>query len=102
MTSTPTTVSTWAIDPTHSLAELAVKRMMIATVKGNCHALEGALSIDEANPTRSFVTASLDVASIDTGEPQRDAHLRSDDFFNAEDFPRIVFRSTRVERKSNA
>ena len=101
MTTAPTTVSTWAIDPTHSTAEFAVKHMMISTVKGSFGSLTGTLSIDEANPTNSAVTATIDVASLDTREPQRDAHLRSDDFFNAEQFPQITFRSTRVERSSD-
>src|SRR5436305_5692000 len=95
---TQTAVSTWSIDPTHSIAEFAVKHMMISTVKGRFGALEGTLSLDEANPANSSVGASIDVASIDTGEPQRDGHLRSDDFFNAEQHPTIAFRSTRVER----
>ena len=101
MTTAPTTVSTWATDPTHSTAEFAVKHMLIATVKGRFGSLDGTLAIDETNPSNSSVTATLDVASIDTHEPQRDAHLRSDDFFNAERFPHITFRSTRVERKGD-
>jgi polyisoprenoid-binding protein YceI len=59
--------------------------------------MEGAITLDEERPERSSVTASIDVASIDTAEPDRDAHLRSDDFFNAERFPKMTFRSTRVE-----
>jgi polyisoprenoid-binding protein YceI len=101
MTTAPTAVSSWAIDPAHSTAEFAVKHMMISTVKGRFGSLDGTLSIDETNPASSSVTATIDVASIDTREPQRDAHLRSDDFFNAERFPHITFRSTRVERKSD-
>jgi polyisoprenoid-binding protein YceI len=98
MTTAPATVSTWAIDPVHSIAEFAVKHMMVSTVKGRFGSTAGTLSIDEVNPVHSSVTASIDVASVDTGEPQRDSHLRSDDFFNAERFPHITFRSTRVER----
>jgi polyisoprenoid-binding protein YceI len=101
MTTAPTTTSTWAIDSVHSLAEFAVKHMMISTVKGRFGSMTGTLLIDEANPTNSSVTTSIDVASIDTREPQRDAHLRSDDFLNAEQFPHITFRSTRVERISD-
>jgi polyisoprenoid-binding protein YceI len=98
MTTAPTAVSTWAIDPVHSVAEFAVKHMMVSTVKGRFHSMTGTLTIDEANSTASSVTATIDVASIDTGESQRDAHLRSDDFFNAELYPHIRFRSTRVDR----
>lgn len=93
-----TAVSTWNIDASHSIAEFAVKHMMISTVKGRFATLQGAIEIDEANPLASSVTASIDVASIDTKDEQRDAHLRSDDFFNAEKFPKITFASKRVER----
>ena len=95
---TQTAVSTWNIDASHSIAEFAVKHMMISTVKGRFATLEGAIEVDEANPLASSVTASIDVASIDTKDEQRDAHLRSDDFFNAEKFPKITFASKRVER----
>jgi polyisoprenoid-binding protein YceI len=96
-TAAPTT--TWAIDAGHSTAEFAVKHMMISTVKGRFGALEGSINLDQAEPANSSVTAAIDVASITTGEAQRDAHLRSDDFFNAEQFPQISFRSTRVEHR---
>ncbi len=98
MSTVQTSTGTWTIDPVHSIAEFAVKHLMISTVKGRFRSLEGTLYIDEANPINSWVTASIAVASIDTGEPQRDDHLRSDDFFNAERFPKITFRSTRVEQ----
>ena len=95
---TQTAVSIWTIDPAHSIAEFSVKHMMISTVKGRFATLEGAAEIDVENPFLSSVRASIDVASITTNEPQRDAHLRSDDFFNAEKFPKITFVSKRVER----
>jgi polyisoprenoid-binding protein YceI len=95
---TQTAVSTWNIDASHSIAEFAVKHMMVSTVKGRFGTLEGAIEADEADPLSASVRASIDVASITTNEPQRDAHLRSDDFFNAEKFPRITFASKRVER----
>jgi polyisoprenoid-binding protein YceI len=101
MTTAATAINTWAIDSAHSIAEFAVKHMMVSTVKGRFRTLAGTLTIDEENPTRSSVTAAIDIASIDTGEPQRDAHLRSDDFFNAEQFPQLTFRSTRIERRSD-
>jgi len=98
MATAQTAVSTWTIDPVHSIAEFAVKHMMVSTVKGRFRSMEGSLRIDEADPSASSVSASIDVASIDTAEPQRDDHLRSDDFFNAEKYPHITFRSTRMER----
>ena len=97
MTTAQIATSTWTIDPVHSIAEFTVKHMVVATVKGRFRSLAGTLIINEANPADSEVTATIDVASIDTAEPQRDAHLRSDDFFNAERFPHITFRSTRIE-----
>ncbi len=88
---------TWVIDPVHSFAEFAVKHMMVATAKGRFTKLEGTLQLDEANPANASVVASIDIASIDTGEPKRDGHLRADDFFNVEQYPRATFRSSRVE-----
>jgi polyisoprenoid-binding protein YceI len=67
-------------------------------VKGQFNTLEGVVEADEANPLASTVRASIDVASVDTRAADRDAHLRSDDFFNAERFPKITFVSTRIER----
>lgn len=98
MTTTHAAVSTWTIDPAHSIAEFAVRHMMVSTVKGRFRSLEGAITLDEDHPERSSVVATIDVASVDTAEPDRDAHLRSDDFFNAERYPKMTFRSTRVER----
>lgn len=97
---TQAAVSTWTIDPVHSIAEFSARHMMVSTVKGRFRALRGTIRLDEAHPEKSSVEASIDVASIDTGEAQRDAHLRSDDFFNAEQFPTLSFRSTHVQRKS--
>jgi len=97
-TATRTATGTWTIDPTHSIAEFAVKHLVVTTVKGRFRTLEGTLHIDEAHPENSSVSAWIDVASVDTNVPDRDAHLRSDDFFNAERFPKITFQSTRVER----
>ena len=95
---TQTAVRTWNIDTTHSVAEFAVKHMMVSTTKGRFADFEGVLEIDDGSPLLSSVRASIDVASIDTKEPKRDEHLRSDDFFNAERFPKLTFVSTRVER----
>jgi polyisoprenoid-binding protein YceI len=93
-----TAIKTWQIDPMHTLVEFAVKHMMIATVKGRFAALSGTITMDEVNQERLSVEATIDVASIDTREPQRDGHLRSADFFDVERFPHMTFRSTRVER----
>ncbi len=93
----PAAVSTWVIDRSHSLVEFAVRHMMVATVKGRFGDFEGVIRLDESNPENSSVDVTIATASIDTNDPQRDAHLRSDDFLNAEKFPKITFRSKRVE-----
>ncbi|MBI3965818.1 MAG: YceI family protein [Chloroflexi bacterium] len=99
-TSVPTRTSTqWAIDAAHSLAEFSVKHMMVATVKGSFGAVNGTITLDESNHEATAVDATIDVATINTGVEQRDAHLRSADFFDAEQYPQISFRSTRVEPK---
>ena len=97
---TPAAVRTaWQIDPSHTLVEFAVKHMMFSTVKGRFGGVQGTIVVDEADPARSSVEAEIDAATIDTREPDRDAHLRSGDFFDAEHFPVISFRSTRVEAR---
>src|SRR5689334_19324107 len=90
--------STWTIDQTHSTVEFSVKHMMVSTVKGRFRSFEGSARIDELEPSASSVTAAVDVASIDTGVEQRDAHLRSDDFFNAEAFPQLTFVSSGIDK----
>lgn len=90
--------STWNIDPAHSSVEFSVKHMMISTVRGRFRGVKGSIVIDEERQSEAVITAAIDVASVDTGVEQRDAHLRSDDFFNAERYPEITFRSTRIER----
>jgi len=96
-TQTPTRTSTWTLDPTHSIAEFSVKHLIVTTVKGRFRELEATLNIDEGAIENSSVTASIDVASIDTNLADRDAHLRSD-FFNADQYPKITFESKRVEK----
>lgn len=98
MTTTATATTTWSIDPAHSNAEFSVKHMMISTVKGRFGAIEGTLEIDEAEPTRSSVRAEAEVATVTTGAADRDAHLRSDDFFNVERFPKMTFESTSIQK----
>jgi polyisoprenoid-binding protein YceI len=92
--------TTWKLDPAHTLVEFTAKHMMITNVRGRFANLEGAIEIDEQNPSGSSVTAELDAASIDTRVEQRDQHLRSGDFLDAENFPKVTFRSTKVEGAS--
>jgi polyisoprenoid-binding protein YceI len=91
------TATTWNIEPTHSLVEFAAKHMMITTVKGRFRDVSGTIVIDEANPSNSKVEASMSAATIDTGVAQRDQHLVSSDFLDAENHRTITFKSTRVE-----
>ena len=93
---TPLTGS-WTFDPTHSLVEFSAKHMMITTVKGRFAEVTGTLVLDEESPDRSRVEVEIPVASIDTRVEQRDAHLRSADFLDADSHPLITFRSRRVE-----
>jgi len=90
------TATTWAIDPAHSNVEFSVRHLMITTVKGRFTDVEGSVVLDEADPAAATVDIKVNVASIDTREPQRDAHLRSADFFDAEKYPTLHFKSTAI------
>ncbi|HEX8924730.1 MAG TPA: YceI family protein [Terriglobales bacterium] len=98
LTAPQTAVSTWSIDPVHSVAEFKVKHMMISNAKGQFTGVSGTLSLDEADVTNSKIEASIDAASVNTREPQRDAHLKSADFFDVEKFPTLSFKSSSVKR----
>jgi polyisoprenoid-binding protein YceI len=95
-TTAPAAISSWNIDPAHSVAEFKVKHMMISNVKGTFTKLSGALTFDETTLSNSRVEAVIDVASIQTGDPNRDAHLKSAEFFDAEMFPTMSFKSTAI------
>jgi polyisoprenoid-binding protein YceI len=96
-TTTTTTTTTWNLDPAHSVAEFKVKHMMISNVKGQFAKVTGKLILDEATPANSRVEAVIDAASVETRDGQRDAHLKSADFFDAEKFPTLSFKSTGIE-----
>jgi polyisoprenoid-binding protein YceI len=87
---------TWTVDPVHSSVAFEAKHMMIATVRGQFREFEGRLEAAEDDPANSRVEGLAKVASIDTGNDDRDAHLRGPDFFDAERYPDIRFRSTRI------
>jgi polyisoprenoid-binding protein YceI len=87
----------WKLDPIHSLVEFSAKHLMITTVKGRIADVVGTVYTDEKDPKKSSVEAMLKAASLDTRTDQRDQHLRSADFLNAEVYPEIKFRSTRIE-----
>jgi polyisoprenoid-binding protein YceI len=87
----------WNIDAAHSHVTFAVRHMVVSTVKGRFKGLSGTLEIDTANLANSWVQAEVDAASLDTNEPDRDKHLRAPDFFDVEKYPKITFKSTKVE-----
>ena len=89
--------SSWEIDPAHSNVQFGVRHMMISTVHGKFTKFTATATGDEKDPTHAGVQASIDVASINTGDEKRDGHLKSPDFFDAEKFPTITFKSTKVE-----
>jgi len=97
ISTTPTgyIVGTWAIDPVHSDVSFTVKHMMVSKVRGRFDTFEGTLVTAE-DPLQSSVTATIDTASINTNQPQRDAHIRSADFFEVETHPNMTFRSTGI------
>ena len=90
-------LTTWQLDPAHSSIEFSVKHMMMTTVRGRFKEFQGTLSADEDHPQGCCVDVEIQTASIDTGMPDRDAHLRSPDFFDAERYPVIAFRSRGAE-----
>jgi len=98
-TSAPASLITWKIDPAHTAAEFKVKHMMIANVKGTIKGITGDLMEHTTDASLSSIEATLDVSTLNTGEPQRDAHLKSADFLELEKYPTITFKSTRVQRK---
>ncbi|HUA14029.1 MAG TPA: YceI family protein [Verrucomicrobiae bacterium] len=96
MTTPHSASTTWKIDPAHSVAEFKVKHMMISNVKGHFAKVSGALVLNEADLASSRVEATIDAASIETRDAQRDAHLRSPDFLDAEKHPTLSFKSGRI------
>jgi polyisoprenoid-binding protein YceI len=92
--------TTWQIDPAHSAAQFAVKHLAISTVRGAFTSLKGSVQFDDKDITKSSVEVTIDVNSVDTRQPDRDKDLRSDHFFDADHFPTITFKSTKVEQVS--
>lgn len=87
----------WKIDPAHSQITFSVRHMMIANVHGRFEQFSGRVDFDPNYPERSAVEVQIEASSINTREPQRDAHLKSPDFLNAEQFPYLTFKSKRIE-----
>ena len=88
----------WRFDMQHSSINFMVRHLLVAKVRGRFTRWTGSVRFDESNPSASSVEVSIDADSIDTAEAQRDAHLRSPDFFDVGRHPKIAFKSTKVER----
>ncbi len=97
LTTPQTATTTWNIDPVHSVAEFKVKHMMISNVKGQFPKVSGQLTLDESDLTKSKIEASIETGSIETRDAQRDAHLKSPDFFHVEKFPAMSFKSSGIK-----
>jgi polyisoprenoid-binding protein YceI len=87
--------ATWTIDPIHSEVGFSVRHMMVSKVRGRFANFSGQI-VTADDPTQSSVTAEIDLSSINTGQEQRDAHIRSADFFEVETYPTMTFKSTGV------
>lgn len=92
---------TWELDTAHAEVGFSAKHMMVTTVRGRFTDVAAEVHIDEEQPEQSHVNATIQAASLATGDEQRDAHLKSPDFFDVEQYPLITFRSTRVRRTSD-
>jgi len=93
---TKPSTTTWNIDPAHTVVEFKVKHMMIANVKGHFSRVSGVLVRDESDPAKDRIEATIEAASIQSRDDQRDAHLKSADFFHVDKFPTLHFKSTGV------
>jgi polyisoprenoid-binding protein YceI len=87
----------WKIDPLHSSAQFSVKHLMISTVRGQFGGVKGTIVYDPKNPAAATVEATIDCSTVNTGEPKRDADLKTAEFFDVKNYPVMKFKSKRVE-----
>ena len=95
-------VDDYKIDPVHSSANFAVKHLMVSTVKGRFTDVEGTISYDPQDVTKSKVTAVIKTATVTTDNAQRDGHLKSADFFDVAKYPEMKFESTKIEKRGDS
>ena len=93
--------TTYQIDPRHSSAGFGVTHLMISTVRGEFHGVTGTVVVDDTDISKSSVNVTIDATTVDTREPDRDKHLKSEAFFDVAKYPTITFQSTKVERNSD-
>ncbi|GHO57042.1 polyisoprenoid-binding protein [Ktedonobacter robiniae] len=91
----------WTLDTTHSEVTFSVRHMMFSKVSGSFNVFRATLEIDEIHPEKSWIEAEAETASIDTRDEKRDAHLRSPDFFDTEQYPLLTFKSKQVESRGD-
>lgn len=91
----------WAVDAAHSSIDFSIKHMVIAKVKGAFHTFEATIDADPEDLTTADIEFSVDIASVDTRNADRDNHLKSADFFDAENHPKMTFKSTKITKKSD-
>jgi polyisoprenoid-binding protein YceI len=96
----PAATATWQIDPAHTAAGFSVRHMMIATVRGQFKGVTGTVLWDDQDINNSTVDVTIDANTVDTGEPKRDADLKSANFFDVKNYPTITFKSTKIEKIS--
>jgi len=93
--------TTYQIDPRHSSAGFGVTHLMISTVRGEFHGVTGTVVVDDSDISKSSVNVTIDATTVDTREPDRDKHLKSEAFFDVAKYPTITFQSTKVERNND-
>ena len=93
----PAATSTWQIDPMHTAAQFSVRHLAISTVRGGFSNVKGTITLDDKDISKSSVDVTIDVTTVDTREPNRDKDLKSDKFFDAANYPTMIFKSKKVE-----